>query len=214
MMLARGLNQSELARRVGISQPSINTIIKAGGGSRHIDKIATVLGTNAAYLRGETDDPREDAITLPTPEVYAEQFNLVLVKEVELGYGMGAAFTPEYAGEPVEIKGVVPFQRDWLRSIAKGAFSDLFVARGEGDSMQPTLLDGDIVLIDTSQKTINQQDRIWCVAYGQLGMIKRVRRLPDGNYSIMSDNQAVAPIHAADDEMQVIGRVIWIGRKI
>lgn len=211
MMEKRGFNQSELARRVGISQPSINTIIKAGGGSRHIDKIATVLGTTAAYLRGDTNDPSETAITLPSPELYAEQFNLALVKEIELGLSMGGG---TFAANDYEVKGLIPFQRDWLSALASGSFNELFVARGEGDSMHPTLLDGDIVLIDSAQKDINKQDRIWAVAYGELGMIKRVRRLPDGTYSIMSDNPAVPPVHAADGEMHVIGRVIWIGRKI
>jgi phage repressor protein C with HTH and peptisase S24 domain len=80
--------------------------------------------------------------------------------------------------------------------------------------MQPTILDGDIVLIDTAQRSIRQQDRIWAVAYGELGMIKRVRRLPNGTYLLLSDNATVPPIECADEEMQVVGRVIWIGRRI
>lgn len=80
--------------------------------------------------------------------------------------------------------------------------------------MQPTLLDGDMVLIDTAQRQITKQDRIWAVSYGDLGMIKRVRRLPNGSYALMSDNPAVSPVNAVDDEMYVIGRVIWIGRQV
>jgi phage repressor protein C with HTH and peptisase S24 domain len=30
----------------------------------------------------------------------------------------------------------------------------------------------------------------------------------------MSDNTAVSPIEAAEDEIHVVGRVIWIGRKM
>jgi phage repressor protein C with HTH and peptisase S24 domain len=52
------------------------------------------------------------------------------------------------------------------------------------------------------------------VAYGDLGMIKRVRRLPSGNYHLLSDNPTVPPIECADEEMHVVGRVIWIGRRI
>src|SRR3546814_6951458 len=80
--------------------------------------------------------------------------------------------------------------------------------------MTPTLLDGDIVLIDTAQKDIGQQDRIWALAYGDLGMIKRVRRLPGGTYRLMSDNPAISDIEAADGEMHVVGRVVYIGRRI
>lgn len=144
------------------------------------------------------------------PEDIARDLGITLVPELELGYSMGggAVFSD------FRQTGVVPFHRDWLRSIMRGSFGDLFVARGSGDSMQPTLLDGDVVLIDTSQKAITQQDRIWAVSYGDLAMIKRVRRLPDGAYQLNSDNPAVSPIHAVDGEMHVVGRVIWIGRRI
>lgn len=138
----------------------------------------------------------------------AKEMGLSLVPELELGYSMGGGSVfSDYTR-----RGFVPFQRDWLRGMMRGNFADLFVARGSGDSMTPTLLDGDIVLIDTSQRRIDQQDRIWALSYGDLGMIKRVRRLPGGNYRVMSDNPAVAPIEATDDEMHVVGRVIWIGR--
>lgn len=205
------MDQSELARRVRISQPVISALINGHNrGSKHLHRIAQVLGTTPAYLDGETDDPSEDAVAPPSINVLADQYNLAFVQELELGYSMGGGSV----FESYEQRGIVPFQRDWLRSMMRGTVEDLFVARGEGDSMQPTLLDGDIVLIDTSQKDVRQQDRIWALAYGDLGMIKRVRRLPGGTYSIMSDNPAVAPFNAADDEMYVIGRVIWIGRRI
>lgn len=139
-----------------------------------------------------------------------EELGLSVVPELELGYSMGGGSVfHEYRQT-----GVVPFKRDWLRGMVSGTVSDLFVARGEGDSMQPTLLDGDIVLIDTAQKDIRQQDRIWAVSYGELGMIKRVRRLPGGSYQLLSDNAAVPPIQASDGEMYVVGRVVWIGRRI
>lgn len=143
-------------------------------------------------------------------EQTAKELGLALVPQLELGYSMGGGsiFT-DYRHT-----GVVPFQRDWLRGLMRGGFGDLFVARGEGDSMQPTMLDGDIVLIDTAQKDITQQDRIWAISYGDLGMIKRVRRLPGGTYRILSDNSAVEPFDAADGEMYVVGRVIWIGRRM
>lgn len=151
-----------------------------------------------------------DGAVVPQPNDLAKQLGLGLVPELELGYSMGGGSV----FDSFEQKGVVPFQRDWLRTMMRGTVEELFVARGEGDSMQPTLLDGDIVLIDTAQKDIRQQDRIWAVAYGDLGMIKRVRRMPAGKYLIMSDNPAVAPFDVVDDEMYVIGRVVWIGRRM
>lgn len=149
--------------------------------------------------------PRMSAIAALT-----EELDLAIVPEIDLGYSMGGGTILE----SYEQIGIVPFSRSWLRSITSGSFGDLFVARGDGDSMEPTLKDGDIVLIDTTQKTIRHQDRIWAVAYGELGMIKRVRRTPNGSYLLMSDNLSVTPIECIDDEMAVIGRVCWIGRRI
>src|SRR3546814_7219377 len=70
----------------------------------------------------------------------ARQLWLMLVPELELGYSMGGgSIFNDYRRT-----GFVPFHREWLRSFARGSLQDLFVARGEGDSMTPTLLDGDI----------------------------------------------------------------------
>lgn len=210
-MAKLGMNQSELARRVKLSQPTINALVKGNNASsRHLHRIAAELETSPAYLAGETDDDAPVSVAPSALDALAEKMDLAVVPELEIGYSMGAGSV----FDQYEQKGIVPFQRAWLRSMMRGTIADLFVARGEGDSMQPTILDGDIVLIDTAQKNIRQQDRIWAVAYGDLGMIKRVRRLPGGNYVLLSDNSAIPPVECADEEMHVVGRVIWIGRRI
>lgn len=205
------LSQSELARRVKVSQPTINALVHGNNiSSKHLHRIAAELETSPAWLAGETDEDAPVSVAPSALDALAEKMDLAVVPELELGYSMGAgAVFDQY-----EHKGVVPFQRAWLRSMMRGTIADLFVARGEGDSMQPTILDGDIVLIDTAQQSVRQQDRIWAVSYGDLGMIKRVRRTPKGGYLLLSDNPAVPPVECADEEMHVVGRVIWIGRRI
>src|SRR3546814_1019650 len=52
------------------------------------------------------------------------------------------------------------------------------------------------------QKDIGQQERIWALAYGDLGMIKRVRRLPGGTYRLRSDGAVPCmelPSHIPND---------------
>ena len=133
-----------------------------------------------------------------------------MIPEVDISYSMGGGLV---LSDHVEAS-MVPFPRDWLRSLVKGSFGQVFVARGEGDSMQPTLLDGDIVIVDTSQSALTSQDRLWCIGYGELGMIKRLRARPDGGIDVMSDNNAVSSFTAYDGEVQIIGRVVFIGRKM
>lgn len=71
-----GISQSELARRVGISQPSVNALIHRNKtGSRNLHKIARALGTTPAYLTGETDDPDKDAP--PEPVLTADEAEML-----------------------------------------------------------------------------------------------------------------------------------------
>jgi len=209
---ALDISQSELARRVKVSQPTINALIKGGAaGSKHLHVIAAELETSPAWLAGETDDPSPVAPRKSAVDALADELDLAVLPEYDIGFSMGGGTT---LSEQYEQTGIVPFSRGWLRTMMSGHVSELFVARGDGDSMEPTLKDGDIVLIDSAQKVVRAQDRIWAVSYGELGMIKRVRRTPQGSYLLMSDNPNVTPIECFDGEMQVIGRVVWIGRRI
>lgn len=206
-----GLSQNGLAERVGVSQASIAKI--AGGqsfGSKHLHRIARVLGTTPAYLTGETDDPSEGALPVPTADDIADQVGGVRIKEIDLDYGMGASWIE---GVPVtEVERVFP--ADWLVQFTRAHPQHLFFAHGAGDSMMPTIMDRDIVLIDTTQQTLNMADRIWAVAFGGAGMIKRLRPQPDGGVKLMSDNPSVRDEVAYDGELSIIGRVVGVMRKV
>lgn len=205
----RGLSQSELGRRVGVSQATIAKLITGGGyGSKHLHKIAYELGTTPAYLTGETDDPDEGAMPLPTAERIAEQLDSVPIREIDLTFGMGST----YFDVPVSEK-IQHFPREWIRQYTHTAPENLIFAQGVGDSMFPTLLDSDLMLIDCSQKTLNMSDKIWAVSYADCGMIKRLRPVPGGGVAILSDNPAVPDITAYDGELHILGRVVAIVRK-
>lgn len=204
-MRACGLSQSELARRVGVSQGTIAHLISGrSSGSTHLHKIARVLGTTPAYLTGETDDATEGALPpLPADEV-AEELGLVAVKEVDISLGMGGAFLDDRAvAETVRY-----FPQHWIRQFTDAPAEMLVFARGRGDSMKPTIDDGDILLIDMRKTRINDQDRIWAIAVAEIGMIKRIWANADGSYKIKSDNPNVDPETAVDEEMFVLGQVV------
>ena len=210
-MIEARLDQPALAKAVGCTQGAISQILLGNTQrSRYLPDIASELGVSLQWLRGESDNRDPTAPPTPTAKDVSDHFDLAIVPQLDLGYSMGGGSV----FDAYEQTGFVPFHKGWLRALANGTFDQLFVARGEGDSMLPTMMDGDIVLIDTAQAIITKQDRIWAVSYGELGMIKRVRRQPDGRFNLMSDNQAVSPLNAAPDEIHVIGRVVWIGRRM
>lgn len=94
LMELRGLSQSELGRRVGVSQATIyKLLVGESFGTRHLHKIARELLTTPAYLAGEIDDPDEGApppppaaqyqavtlqVLLPGEEALAEMFEGLL----------------------------------------------------------------------------------------------------------------------------------------
>lgn len=56
-MTLRGLSQSELARRVGVKQPSIARLLKGETRSTSVlVELARELGTTPEFLTGEVDD--------------------------------------------------------------------------------------------------------------------------------------------------------------
>jgi phage repressor protein C with HTH and peptisase S24 domain len=144
------------------------------------------------------------------PEELARVLGLQLIPEVDIAYSLGGGTLVDEFAETR----MVPFRADWLARLTRGRDANVFLTAGRGDSMMPTILDGDDVLVNRSENVINDQDRIWAVGYGELGMIKRVRRLPSGIFQLNSDNPSVSSIDATEDELFIVGRVIWIGRRI
>jgi phage repressor protein C with HTH and peptisase S24 domain len=206
-----GLSQSELARRVGLAQSSIHALINRNKvGSKHIHVIARELHTTPAYLSGETDDPEAGYVPAPTAEQIAQHLGMRLIPEIGLDFALGGG---AFVDGHVETS-MVPFRSDWLDRLTRYGPSDVFLTRGDGDSMMPTILDEDDVLVNRADNLITRQDRIWALAYGDLATIKRVRRTAQGSFLLMSDNTAVSPIEATEEEIHVVGRVIWIGRRM
>ncbi|MFZ3485740.1 XRE family transcriptional regulator [Sphingomonas sp. 3-13AW] len=205
---AKGLSQTQLARSAGVSQATIGKLESGiSSGSSHLHKIARALGTSAAYLAGETDDPSEGAVPLPSREQLLAELGLVEVAEIDLAYGMGGAFDG-----PAEVRNSV-FAQDWLQRITRTPASELHIARGRGDSMAPTLNDGDLVIIDRSQRSVLEQDAIWALSIGEILMIKRLR-VRGEQVTLLSDNDRVPADTAHPEEVNIVGRVIFIGRQV
>lgn len=206
-MKRAGVNQTQLAEAVGMKQPSIGRLLTGETKTtRAIDRIAEVLRTTPGYLKGQEPEPDELLPTVPPPAVP----DTVQITEFELAYGLGASFIH---GAHVHAR-VRTFTRAWLRYFTEAPFEQLMFARGIGDSMMPTILDSDLLLIDTSQQTPRMWDQLWAIDMGGMGMIKRLRPTKDGTgMQLLSANADVPDETAYDGEMNIVGRVVAIMRK-
>lgn len=205
-MLAADVSQSEMARRLGVTQGAVQQIASGETkNSRLLPDIARELGVSLDWLKGITDDPAV------APGIGEDGMGVTRIRQLDIGYAMGAG---TYLDENAVETSWVNFDSSWLSHISASSPDMLFVARGVGDSMNPTLHDSDLLIVDRGRRRIDQQDRIWAVAYGELGMIKRVRRLPSGRFLMISDNPTIENFEATDEELFVIGRVAWAGRTL
>ncbi|VXC80053.1 XRE family transcriptional regulator [Sphingomonas sp. 8AM] len=208
-LAALGMSQSELARQVGVAQTTINGLVKGESrSSAHLHKIARVLGTSVDYLAGETNNPSSDAPPAPSPDQIAEMFDLVPVASIDMAYGMGGTFADGHIN--VE---VMHFPRTWLEAMTRTPPASLTWARGRGNSMSPTIEDDDIVLIDRSDRRVQDQDAIWAFTIGDIAMMKRLR-VRGEKVTILSDNDRVPPDEAHPDEINVVGRVSHIIKRL
>ncbi|HET9511394.1 MAG TPA: S24 family peptidase [Sphingomonas sp.] len=204
-----GLSQSELARRVGVTQPTIAKLVSGMmQGSTHLARIARELQTTPAYLQGDTDDPNEGAIPPPTAANIAEHLDLVELIDIDADYGMGLTVI----GDHIEQR-VSHFPRWFVEMWTSSPATALAIARGKGDSMEPTIRDRDLVMFDRSQRVLDEQDAIWILTVGDIGMIKRLRRR-GRQIVIQSDKDGVSDEVVDFEEINLIGRVVFIGRRM
>ena len=81
--------------------------------------------------------------------------------------------------------------------------------------MANTIMSGETVLIDRSQKIPRVTGGVWALTIGELGMIKRLHRPGKGRIQWLSDSGLEPPIEpTADDEQMIIGRVIAVMRRL
>lgn len=86
---------------------------------------------------------------------------------------------------------------------------------GQGDSMYPTIQDGDPLVVDINDR--ETRDKVFLIRRGNELLIKRLQRHSDGSVSLLSDNSAYAPERLPRDEaddLEVIGRIAIVLRSI
>lgn len=130
------------------------------------------------------------------------------VLDLDLSMGDGSNID-DYVEETM-----LDFDAALLRSITRTPAEHLFLARGSGDSMFPTLVNGDMVMIDTLQRRLNLQDRLWAIALFGAGGIKRLQPVGESRVEVISDNPARENREVDAQDLRILGRVIWLGREV
>ncbi|WP_273289458.1 S24 family peptidase [Methylorubrum populi] len=107
------------------------------------------------------------------------------------------------------------FSRSWLRSL-NVAPEDAEMLLAEGDSMSPTIKDGDMMLVDRGYGEV-VHGKIYALVVNDLVVVKRINMLAIGGMMLISDNDRypAETIRREDvDRVSFQGRIAWYGRAI
>lgn len=190
-----GVTDEQLARwRDGYSKPNLYGIVRlAEAASLTVEWLATGEGR-----KNLSDAPVGNANTVSIP---------LLDVRASAGHGATGAY-----GEQLEM---LEFPCDWLRKAGlkptNASFLTVF-----GDSMEPTLTSGDLLLVDTSINKV-RSGGIYILIRDDDVFVKRVERRMNGSIFITSDNSRYAPEEISESDAEricIAGRVVWYGRSI
>ncbi|MFQ5483303.1 MAG: helix-turn-helix transcriptional regulator [Nitrospinaceae bacterium] len=138
----------------------------------------------------------------------------------------GFVYVPKYAVEPSgegfsiqssQLVDHLAFKRDWVEGELRAQPENLLLIPCTSDAMEPTLRSGDLLLVDRADEK-KREDGIFLIHIEGGLYVRRVERRFDGVLVIRGDNPATSseeriPRNQAD-KLDLIGRVVWTGRKI
>lgn len=189
--------QSRLAEAMGIDNDKMSKVLK---GKRRVqpEEIPKVLEF-FDEARPERSDPGEEAPNKALVPVYDVA--------ASAGHGAVADYEPQTHS--------LAFPPDYLKRLTSSSPKNLAIISVKGESMEPTLLDDDIVLLDSS-KTNLSYDGLFVIRFDDALHVKRVgRSAKSGHITIISDNRDLyPPIEASADDVKAVGKVLWYGRKV
>ena len=212
----QNISQAAFAKMIEV-HPSAISHVEAGN-TRIQPDLAMAIEEKTGFRRtwlltGEGpetfEQPVEELISSATPlersytvNLPAGDISFSFVKKVKplLSSGSGEMVYEEQAED------FYSFRSDWL--LLKGTVAAMRLAQVSGDSMQPTLIDGDFVLFDTS-KCDPSDGKIMVIGIDNYLYIKRVRVSPEGIF-LVSDNKSVyEPWRINLETARFLGLVIW-----
>ncbi len=210
----------ELAEFIGTTSQSLSGV--KGRGAFPLEwafKIARAYRSTTDWIvtgegeakRGEPVYPHAEGIkTADTAGEPGEGFVQIPRYEVVASAGGGAVIHSE------QIVDHLSFKADWVRNALGVPVKDLALINVLGDSMEPTLSDGDLILIDMSTRRV-KDNAVYVLQLNGTLLVKRIQRKLDGSVIVRSDNTIYEPETVNSemlDSLNIIGRVVWCGRRM
>jgi phage repressor protein C with HTH and peptisase S24 domain len=209
--------QNDVAEALSITQPPISDAKKRGVfPAEWALKIASAYNLSTDWIMtGEGPMARESGVVAESEAGYnsskvRNEYIYVPRYDVQASAGHGAI------NENEAILDHLAFKSDWVKNKLGVDGKTLALITASGDSMEPTIQEDDLLLLDTAVNEV-QEDGIYCIKNEFNLQIKRIQRMMGKELVIKSDNPAYQPFTVGPDQLEfleVVGRVVWYGRQI
>lgn len=200
---SKGMSQADLAERLGTTEQSIGRYERGERPPKanHFRTLAE-LGCDPTWLVTGTSSNAAPAASSPIAPV-----KFVQIPKANVHLSAGHGLMPPNS-EQIQW---VEFDEEWVRHATGRNPRNLVMAEAEGNSMEPTIVDGDEMLIDVTDKRLTN-GKIYALSVSEVLVVKRIHLSVSGVVRLISDNKDYEPeeiSHTASAEMQVIGQVVW-----
>jgi phage repressor protein C with HTH and peptisase S24 domain len=204
----------KLARAAGISPSALRKWLRgeAEPSRERLIAFADTAGVPIAWLvRGEGVQPSLHREHPADPVPGGDRSAILPRAYVALPRRVATAAAGAGSPEPEHTVEFLAFRHDWLRTAFNLHPQDVQLIRAVGDSMEPGIQDGDLLLVDTTQTGFTEFGIYVFEAQGER-LVKRVQRKFDGTLFVISDNTVYQPeviSEALASEITVVGKVVW-----
>ena len=202
-------SQADVAEAIKITQSAYSQLETGRvDSSSHLPAIARYLGVDAYWL--QTGIESKNLTTVETWDdntpLDDDEVEIPFFKDFSFACGTGSI------GEALESETrKLRMSKTTLRNLTIDK-KNAVATRASGDSMTPTIKDGDTIHIDLGRKTI-KDGKIFAICHGDLFFAKRLYNLPLGGVRIVSDNAVEFPEirltaqEMIDQKFEIVG---WI----
>jgi len=206
-----GLNLTDFSRKTGIPYPTMQDYIagKRMPGGENLQKISMQLNVNINWLLTGEGEPFLNKHKEPTLNEEKPNYDdFVFIPMVAGKISAGGGLIPD---NTIELR--LAFRKDWVKR--HGNPRHMSLIRVSGDSMEPTLYSGDIVLVDHNKNYIDPNGGIYAIALDDSILIKRLQVIyPSKKVHVISDNPKYEKLEVDIENIVINGKVIWFAREI
>lgn len=204
-MLRVGINARQLADKANVGRSFVYDVLSgksANPTTKKISAVADVLGVSVPYLIG--------GISNDNDILQYSQGGFVAVPEL-YSYGSdikGASICIDTSKENHF------FLKEWVERSLMSNPEHLRILTIQDDGMEPSFKKDDTVLLDI-KKNVPTPPGIFAIHDGNSLLIRRLEFsniTQDGPIRVLSDNPLYSAFEVSQDEINIVGKVLWFSR--